>query len=124
MGIDPILHQLNEHLFIPIHIKAKGADENKVFHAYCCKCLLEKKKKICNHSMKNLKWTDVYNLQELAYAICSLKYTFFCIDEVNINKFDFLEIICSLYFDFQLFFRRNGSLLTLQFLGIKGFKCL
>ena len=31
--------------------------------------------------MKDRKWTDVYNLRELAYAVCELNYTLFCIEE-------------------------------------------
>ena len=31
--------------------------------------------------MKDRCWTDVYNLKELAYAVCDLKYTLFRIEE-------------------------------------------
>ena len=31
--------------------------------------------------MKDRKWTDVYNLRELAFAVCKLNYTLFCIKE-------------------------------------------
>ena len=31
--------------------------------------------------MEDRKWTDVYNLRELCYAVCELKYTLFAINE-------------------------------------------
>ena len=42
---------------------------------------MEKRKKLCQHEMKDRKWTDVYNFRELAYAVCELKYTLFGINE-------------------------------------------
>ena len=81
LGIDPSLHQLNSFPFLPISLPTKSKDQKVTYRASCRKCLLEKKKSLCKHEMKDRRWTDVYNLKELAYAVCDLKYTLFRIEE-------------------------------------------
>ena len=81
IGIDPSLTQLSEFPFLPIRVKAKSGQQSKTYRASCRKCLQLKSKKLCQHSMEDRKWTDVYNLRELCYAVCELKYTLFAINE-------------------------------------------
>ena len=77
VGIPRDLVDVNNLPFLPI----RCAPDGRTYRASCFKCLTSRKKSLCKHDDFQRRWRETYNARELAYAITTLKYTLYCIEE-------------------------------------------